>query len=175
MKPFFITGLPRTRTAWFANLFTTDRTHCFHEWLPLNNTDTILQDFQKVRKQYVGESGTCLCLFIEKIKKRFPKCPIVLIERPCEEVAESLINAFSDAKIDLMLQKLQSLEKIINQIKKENNVLCVSFNSLHKERAIEKIWQHCVPTIRLDRIRLELLQKIKITVNYTSLKEGGFL
>ena len=78
---YFVTGLPRSRTAWFAAFLP----NCSHEglkWLEKRS------DFDKLMTRYDGLSDSVLML--TDFQQRFPGCKTLIIERPVDEVIESL-------------------------------------------------------------------------------------
>lgn len=87
---FFITGLPRSRTAWFSAMFTaTDDVFCYHDGL---NGCKSLEEFKdklsRRKEPIVGDSDSGLLLV--DLDRHFPGCKKVLIRRDPEECKESL-------------------------------------------------------------------------------------
>ena len=130
---FFVTGLPRSRTAWLAKFFTTDAIYCMHEGLNLYPDMTSLANAMSGDKKVYGNSDSALCL--TKFQEVF-KAPTLIIERDREEVLNSLVELFgwhrqtSDI-LDLMILRLRDLEG-----------LRIPFNDI--DTRLEEIWQHCV-------------------------------
>tara|TARA_R110000782_G_scaffold193068_2_gene282692 strand:+ start:10291 stop:10791 length:501 start_codon:yes stop_codon:yes gene_type:complete len=86
----FITGLPRSRTKWFADYFG-GLVPSFHE--PLNGMRSKNEFYNLVKSGCViSDSG----LFLTDFQKRFSGVPTVIIERNAEDVFESLVDYFED-------------------------------------------------------------------------------
>jgi len=176
MIPFFIISLPRTRTAWLANLFTTERTHCYHEYLVHNSLQNMEANFRSVEKEYVGNSDSLNIGVFNDLRQLFPDAPIVTVERPLMDIQQSVIKAIKDVDKNVSWEMLQMGNELLKELKKQDNVLTVQFDNLKDENTIENVWNHCIPTIPPDKQRLSLLQQLKITVKYDSFfQKGGLL
>lgn len=89
MTTFFITGLPRSRTAWMAALMTDADTFCWHE--AMNGCKTRAEFYGRMcigGYQNVGNSDSGLVL--TDFQRRWPHAPTVIIHRPYDEVMNSL-------------------------------------------------------------------------------------
>jgi hypothetical protein len=90
-EPFLITGLPRSRTAWMAEVATFGRAVCFHE--PMAR----LERWSEIFALWGAQSGACfvgiadhgLGFFLPEIMRRAAPRTLI-IERPIEEVEASL-------------------------------------------------------------------------------------
>lgn len=83
---FFVTGLPRSRTAWFANYFTSGDVFCWHEAMNgITSKDEYYARMSDPRYRLIGnaDSGLYLGGYIEG-------CPLVVIERDVDEVNDGL-------------------------------------------------------------------------------------
>lgn len=136
---FFVTGLPRSRTAWLAKFFTTGDIYCMHEGLNLYPDMTSLGNAMSGDKRLYGNSDSALCL--TDFQEVF-KAPTLIIERDRGEVLASLDNVFGTKDnlstrmivihlIDLMISKLRDLDG-----------LRIPFNEI--DTRLEEIWQHCI-------------------------------
>ena len=70
---FFITGLPRSRTAWFAAFMTASGYPCLHEGI--NNCETFEEYKNKV--SYASDSNTGFFV----VPNPYPKRPLLIIHR----------------------------------------------------------------------------------------------
>ena len=161
MKNFFITGLPRSRISWFTNLFLTERTFCFHEWL-MDHSKGMIETFQSINKEYVGNSDCGLVVFYELIEKHFSDAPLVLIERDPEESMDAMLNAFPYMNKDSLKKSIFALYQNMQRIKQEREVLVVPFEKCGE--MAEDVWNYCIPTIPFDKKRADILEKLKVTV-----------
>lgn len=82
-EPFLITGLPRTRTAWFTALFNAIGVPCIHEWgYGFQYSKSAFHHWLGLN----GPRGVCdpsMACATEQAEtlELFAKCPVVLIER----------------------------------------------------------------------------------------------
>ena len=165
MRTFFICGTPRSRTAWLANLLTTDNTYCFHELLAeYSDMANIERCFIETGKQIVGNSDSGNTLLIDKLKAKFPTSKIVVIKRDKAEVVKSLVDSkyvnADNVNIDY------SVGLFMNGIKHiESNFDCISFNyeDLLKVDCCKEIYEYCTG-LSFDYKRWELLANLNIQV-----------
>ena len=91
--PFFITGIPRSRTAWAANWLTTDTTLCFHE--PKESIDELLAQYPQFQ---VGVSSCMLVRDYFAVCRQYPTAKWVYIERDKEACRKSML-AFARGRL----------------------------------------------------------------------------
>ena len=160
MTPFFIAGLPRSRTAWLANFLTTDESFCYHE-LTADCLDLaeMPEHFRRTGRRLVGDADTSLALLYKPIKKLFPGARWAVIERPVEEVEKSLRDdlgiTLDPGLLDLLLENLEIIKR---------DALVVSFNDFTESTA-RFIWAWCLPGIDFDEARWKLLDPLLIQLN----------
>ena len=141
----FITGLPRSRTKWFAEYFSS-LVPAYHE--PLNGITTKQQFYDLVKsKCVISDCG----LYITDFQQRYPDVPTVIIERDLSEVYSSLCN-FMDSigylhpSLDFLLLQKKELDKLdglrvpysqINEkLESIHKYLKIPFNQDHSDRMI---------------------------------------
>lgn len=113
-RPFLITGLPRSRTAWFSMLASTAQgIFCYHEpTAGLQSFDALAKLWANPRFENVGVADSTLGFQLERILRDIQPRTLV-VERPIGEVRESLLAymsgiAISVPAIDSYLEALQS-------------------------------------------------------------------
>lgn len=103
--PFFITGLPRSRTAWLANLFTWGDSFCYHDALPdcesLGELDIMLGGLPYLE---IGLSDSSLLLIWRALVRRYPTSKWVLIRRDKREALRSFRRYFKEHPYSSMPQ-----------------------------------------------------------------------
>lgn len=87
VTPFFITGLPRSRTSWLSVLFSDDAV-CAHDLLARSKS---LQDYKA--KLGAGDSDSGLIWIYEWASKEFPSSRWLLVRRNPEQSVASLLTA----------------------------------------------------------------------------------
>jgi len=160
MNTFFITGFPRTRTAWLANFFTYGNSFCFHEAIKQCNNITDLKDlFVSTGKQYVGNSDSVIPFFAKRVNELFPQAKWVIIERDEQDVIKSLDRVLPGSE----KQNVLNIGKpLLTWVKKTCNPLMINFSELSTQRECKRIWEYCLPTIPFDEMRWKMLDKLRI-------------
>lgn len=93
---FFITGLPRSRTKWFADYFSgLNDTVCWHEAMNgCHSTNDFLWKMTRLPFTHIGNSDSGL--MYTNFQQWFMGAPTVVIERDFEDVLESLEHMFGE-------------------------------------------------------------------------------
>lgn len=165
LTPFFITGLPRSGTAWLANLFTTGKTLCFHEPDPRDVVTAI--NAQPGRR--VGASDPTLVRKYSQIVKLWPDARWLYVARPLEDCFASLVK-FSD------LNGVKLNRAIARQAMEEDRVIALTLMAKHSHRfaAAEfgplmndaevagQAWHWLVPEVKFDVDRWKLLGGLNV-------------
>ena len=146
---FFITGLPRSRTAWMANFFTTQGNFCFHEGIDGCES---LEDYSEKLKSddyvNIGDSNT----YYPYINMGHND-PIVVILRDKAEVNASLKVIFGEHNYMPVLEETESrLLKL--------DALFVKFGDVNNQ--LEAIWNHCIKDYKFDAKRAFELSKMRV-------------
>lgn len=95
-KQFFITGLPRSRTAWFANLFTWGDSICYHDGLCPEDGLCLVSSFDHLLKRLKegngprGHSCASNILVWRKLHKEFPDAKWVFVSRDGGAIIDSV-------------------------------------------------------------------------------------
>lgn len=173
INPFFIVALPRSRTAWLANLFNTESVFCYHDVLAAHTGEglkTLLGG--TLYREYVGVADTSPVHAIG-LKHLFPESRIVVVKRDPLEVLESMANAFFDI---LALpggrrwfeRFLEAGVEALDFIEKTKADLTVKYEDLSKIEVVREVWGTCCPDVAFDENRAKFLENLKITVNYST-------
>jgi hypothetical protein len=156
-RPFIITGLPRSRTAWMSVLFTTDDSFCPHELTPELPSLEVLREFFNISEyRYIGISDSALIWMLPWVLEEL-KAPTLIIRRELDEVRSSL------SMIGLHSNKL--LENTAAQLERFVNhplVRCIDFESLNDPQMMRQAWEHVLPGKRFDVLRFEALKRLHI-------------
>jgi hypothetical protein len=144
-RTFFVTGLPRSRTAWFSEWLP----NCLHEGMEGCYTRT-----EYINKLKGGDSSSALMFF--PLKDYFPDSPVVIVERDMNEVVSSLskIGLFNDDIYKMLQESRRRLDKM--------DGLRVDYHNLN----YEDIWIHLIGH-GFDKHRTEIMKDMNIQkVNY---------
>jgi hypothetical protein len=157
LQPFFVTGLPRSRTAWLANLLTTDTTICFHD-VPFSIGAV---DNGKV----VGFSGPQVCKQFTEVCRFFPNAPWLIVLRNPDDALASLI--YVKRKVEANVVPMpdgfwDARRELISALCLKHQVQTVTFEELDDEEVMRSVWAHLLPGIPFDSQRFDLLCKMNV-------------
>lgn len=111
-KRFFILGLPRSRTAWLANLLTVGTSFCFHDGLlGCKSLADLYAKMDGVNLGTVGDSDTGLLHFMPHVRHDNMDAKIVLIERPL------IYSLVSSGKAGLPVEGLPAMQQKLEAAK----------------------------------------------------------
>lgn len=161
---FFITGLPRSRTAWLANFLTYDGNFCYHE-LCKSTSDPMEMKIMLHDPEYKN-MGNSDCVFPYYYKKLLPLLSdykIVIIERDPEEVIRdmydlNIINEESESSI-------KQAYKLLDGIKSDPNHITVPYEKLNDMNTMKAIWDFLFGT-KMDEMRWQEMDIQTIEVNW---------
>ena len=159
MNPFFVTGLPRSRTAWLANWLTTDRSICYHD-------QPYTFDLATVPQRVVGFAGPELIKQANAIFEHFPAAPWLVVMRDPEDALLSF-KAWAGDRIEADEGTLRWFwyrrDFDINLISTRPRVETVKFNGDLDNLAVAKrVWAHLLPGIEFDPERWNMLTNLNV-------------
>ncbi|MDE2099791.1 MAG: hypothetical protein KGL39_21240 [Patescibacteria group bacterium] len=163
--PFFITGLPRTRSAWLANLFTTEHSLCFHD--PQETVTELLARNEGMR---VGVADSTLVFKAHALLDRYPDAPWLFVDRKAEDCRRSLVKFTRETTrlmgrdIDAVFQAHAAASSVV---KAWRGTLVVPFRAL--DARMPEIWAHLLPGLEYQWARHRLLQDMKVEQNLPKL------
>lgn len=167
---FLITGLPRCRTAWFAEAAKTSRSSCVHE--PIKYL-THWRDVYGIwrapgRGEFTGISDSSLGFHLgEILDVAAPRT--LIVHRPVEEVEYSLRK--QGFAVDTNYCTI--LEKRLEQFWHHPLVQNVSFPSLGEVECVIQCLQHLMPGVRFDLDRLDQLVDTNIQADLLEARKSA--
>jgi hypothetical protein len=169
LPPFFVTGLPRSRTAWLANFLTGEQSLCIHEGL-LNGEAKIVQWLKErhwgVRR---GISDSMLPLSWPEISSQFTEYKLVIVRRDPDDCWRSLVAFLDREEVRVPKAALElefaAVERNLRLMSERCHHLAVQFEDLNETAVLGKIWNHCLPGLRFSPDRALLLQHLNIQQN----------
>lgn len=169
-KPFLVTGLPRSRTAWFSVACTSERSICYHE--PTRTTSSfndLKALWESDAHDYVGMSdhalGFQLSRIIAEIEPR-----ILMVERDMVEVWRSLGRYLPDemqptsGTADAFLNDLQNH---LSQWKKHRLVKRVAFDKLNDFSVMIDCLEWLMPHGNFEHVRDLMDMNIQVKLEAT--------
>lgn len=159
-RNFFITGLPRSRTAWMAAFMSTGNTHCFHDLLA-DCEPSGMRAKMNCRARWVGDSDSALTFFNKEVNQEFPKAPWLVIHRKSSEVQASLNRVEGvPCSEDLM----HRMETLLSETKRVVNPMIARFDQLDDEGTMREIVAHLCPGMEFNKERFELFKLMNIQI-----------
>lgn len=184
--PFFITGLPRSRTAWLANFFTWGNAFCHHDLLRLGcSVPELSKNLEATRAEFVGDSDSALLLLAPEIVKAWPAARWVLVLRPVEEAVADFQAAFrahpypgipqmSDAEAMTLFQRGEEQCRALARLVPKEQLMILTADALDHLGMLRQVWEWCVPqpfpaerAAMLNTFNISIISE-KVTVNQST-------
>lgn len=151
----FITGLPRSGTAWLANYLSYGNVMMLHDAWVTASPYEIKEKFNKENPYAAGTSDPANALMLDQIDKEFPDAKWVVITRPVEEVKEACEKIhFPFVDFTSNLKKLMDSRKVLK----------VPFKTMFK-RANE-IGAYIYPEWECPKWRLAQLTSLNVQLHW---------
>lgn len=165
-RHFFITGLPRSRTAWLANWLTWGGSFCYHDgFVGCASVDDFASKLRTTPGTHVGNSDPANVCFWQRLVRFFPDASWVIIKRNMDDAMCSSQRAFGS--FDEAVLERWAVE--LDEIKHMTDALVVPFEEINK-RAFE-IAEH-VGVNAGGVPRLRLLANMQVQIVPAQLKQG---
>ena len=168
---FYIIGLPRSRTAWLSQFFTTEYSECNHDLFSsyFVHGASILQGQYK---QYTGSADTNPESWAG-IRK--PKGPTVKVIRHIDDVKISMMEAFktpagftAEAWVNALDRLLDRYQTCLFDI---NADLTINYDDLNDLDVVNHLWKTCIPSIGATPYRVASMMDLNITVKHDDLTD----
>lgn len=172
-RVFFITGLPRSRTAWLANLFTYGPSFCWHDLLAQAPVADWPALFDSVPQPIVGVSDSGLPLRADALRAAFPQAKWILVRRPLLEALDSFLQ-FVQAEPYAGLPAVQSydarllfgrldaaLDSLMASLGRDD-MRTVDFAALEWMETARALWQFVCPFHPFHGARWEQLHRLRV-------------
>jgi hypothetical protein len=156
-KPFLITGLPRSRTAWLSVFMTTGSSICYHDAIAaIAEIEECAKLFKSEFYKFVGVADCGFVFFLDWILENI-KPRTLIVERDPAEVTESLVQ------LGLPRSNIaQIMHAELIKFRTHPLVMWAPFESLERKRVIQKAFWHLMPGEAFDDARYEHLAKMRI-------------
>lgn len=174
MQHYFITGLPRSRTGWLANLLTYGPSFCWHDAVQHGwNAAGVMGQLAQTPAQFAGDSDSGLVLMHEELNALAPQAQWVFVLREQAAAEESFLKYFAGRSykgtrpvavaearqiFGLLARKLEQARRFIPG----HRAIEVEFAALERREVAAEIWAHCVPGVPFHQQRWELLDKLQV-------------
>lgn len=163
-KQFFITGLPRSRTAWFANLFTWGDSFCWHDGL-INNIghqrsiETFVSMLRNPGFERIGHSCASNLMFWRTLVDAFPKSRWIIIDRDASEVMEAC-KIFGSVKPERVIEMSAAMDDLSEWV--EDRMMRVTVEQICVNKCLEMSKFLNVDIGPIERVRQLLDMNVQI-------------
>lgn len=168
---FFVTGLPRSRTAWLAAWLSTGRATCYHDLLKTLELPALVE---KLKGGYArGDSDSGLLWYWEELNQAVPDARWVLIERSSPEALLAYNRAFArpypgteqmtPAQRAQVWMHLQHHRAQLAADGLGGRLLTVTYDGLNQMEVARRVWEWVHPD-PWDEERWREFDALKITV-----------
>lgn len=173
VKPFYIGGLPRSRTAWLSVVAMTPRSICAHECSKdFDSFDDLKAAWTAPRPypEFVGVSDSGLGLQIARVLEEIQPRTLI-VERDMEEVRRSLAAymrgvPYDTALGDAFLHKIQSS---LDAVARHPLVLRLPYEKLRHPEAVQHAFAWLCPG--LDTSHIPALMRLNVQVDRSALMD----
>lgn len=188
---FFISGLPRSRTSWLANLLTAEcawsrqRSICLHDASKdCGGVDGLAEVFGRLNGSpacaanrtaldFVGNSDSGLIFAWPELHQRWPEARLVLVLRNHQEARRSwerYFGAHPYVNMPHLNEELADMSwgnmcRAVLQMEEgwpPGQLLAVPFEALEFETTVRRVWGFCLPGMEWNQARWELLNQLRI-------------
>lgn len=163
-RRFFIFGLPRSRTAWVANLLSYGEYNlCHHElFSSLENFQNFKADTEDLPDRYsVGNSGSDNLIFSSEIFSEFPDAKFVYLRRSEKAVIRSMERCQPE-----LADTIPQLRELANYAETQVGLrdgLVIDVDNWDQHDTWE-LWHHCLPGIDFPHERNYQLEWMKVEI-----------
>lgn len=164
-KKIFLTGLPRCRSGWFANLLTCGDSFVYHDGFDGCETINDFKEKLNIPYRVVGNSDPANVLFWKQIVAEWPDATWIVIRRDILAVAQSIRKTVSG---EFPFSAIDKHDDLLEEMLEHVNATSFNFNTLDKDDC-RQIAQLC--DVTLDERRLEMLWKLNVQMDPRLLRE----
>ncbi len=171
---FFVVGLPRSRTAWLANLFTYGPAFCFHdEIVGIEDMAHLARHVHEEGYEHVGFSDSGNALRAAQLMEAFPHARWIVVSRPRGEALDSFVRYFTANRYPGMpapgigesAEVFRRLDRALRDIARSlprHQFRSVDFGALEWEEPARGLWEFIAPGAAWSSRRWQLLHGLRI-------------
>lgn len=147
-QPFFITGYPRSMTAWLSVAL-----DCAHD-RDGKSLDEFMRELESGNQ--IGNSDSTISMSYDMIKQKHPDSRWVIIERDKNEALYSFckVSGLDEVKCSVFFDHL---EECLSRI---TTALRVKFSEIYLR--IKEIWEWCRPEVEFPEKRIKRMEVLNI-------------
>lgn len=180
MGLFFLTGLPRVRSAWLSVLLSDgDNSLCLHDALKNNTPKSLVHYLRESDRKHAGDADSSLLLHVEEVVRLCPDAAWVLVHRDPIDSLDSYWKHFG-TRYPGAPQTYEGVVEcfgIANKLFKRARLILpkalhVNFSDLDDVNTVRKVWAHCIPGVEFPFERWAQLDGMRVNVIPEKVKVG---
>jgi hypothetical protein len=167
-RPFFIVGLPRSRTAWLANLLTVPgQSFCWHEGeAGHGGLEKLVEKMKRRPESRVGNASSGIACYGDDLYRLLPEARYIIIERDLESAKQALKETAEEHfDVDMIWPQIVKRFNSFVESLSEHYVLKIQYHSLYDEETCKNIWDFATNELPWDSQRWEMLSKLNVQVD----------
>ena len=170
-QPFFITGLPRSRTAWMAVAATTADSVCKHEpTMHYASFEALLEWWAADVHVLRGVSDSGLGMMLPEILNALG-CRTLVVERPLEDVERSIYQLWDEHGVVgnqlLVRRRLNALDEVLARHRRHRLVKVVDFDDLCSPHVVAEALDWIMPMVAAPNLRELVRMNIQADLRYS--------
>jgi hypothetical protein len=165
---YFITGLPRSRTAWFANYMSYGNSACLHDKFRDVGLDAsaLNTEMQCTGAAHIGHADPANLFVAEQLMELHPNSRWLVIRRKPLECFKS-VSAYNP---EYRLSAILSLARTMSEFIRRWEPMVVDFNDL-TPATVERAANHLVPGWTCPKWRTEMLCNMQVQLEPEFMKK----
>lgn len=164
-SPFFIVGLPRSRTAWFSAFLSGGDVTCHHELLrKCARPEEFAWKLAETPTPIVGDADSILPAAYYRIKESLPKHKLVFIVRNPEDALKATLAAAPEHSERITARWPKIVGSFQTMLANETGLI-EQFSDLDNESTCRRISEYCTG-LPFDPIRWASFSELKITMDF---------
>ena len=178
MRHFFVTGLPRSRTAWWANLLTTPTSLCYHDVARFCRAPDDLPEVLSIgagRYEATGNSDSSLLLVHERVMELFPEARWLVLKRDLNEAIDATMRVnFVKHEREVVQGVMERGQEAMDALmeREDPRVMSLTMEQMDDAEECALAWEHLGLPGHLDLARFEILHELKIVIHESKYQEG---
>jgi GNAT superfamily N-acetyltransferase len=147
MTPFVVIALPRSRSYWLSRFLSYGSYECGHDQARYVRSIDDVKAW--LAQNFTGTAETAAAPWWRLIRGIRPDAKILVVRRPVQEVVDSLmrldLKGIGTFKRDILTREMERIDRCLNRIEREPNVLSVRFHDLVDEAVCRAVFEFCLP------------------------------
>lgn len=159
----FITGLPRSKTAWMAAYFTSNDKICLHDGIEKGQ---VLRPNFSLSNSAIGNSDCANSIFYKELNNAYPTAKWVVIERSVADVKRSISNSIGTTR-DLIDKTIPIFSDALSEVKYHLKPFVLPYN--FNEEEFIKLHEYL--SLDFNKERYYLMRGLNIQVTKDRISE----